>query len=394
MLIFFLIVHTTSAQDNFEEGYMLTVTGDTISGWINYDPAKIKSGKLEFKKDLGGEVVSFVADSIIGFGSLPQDRYFNSVDVNHSDQIEKQVFAEQLFRGRANLYFYNEAYYLEKDNSIEILEQEKMRESNQQGGRFVYSHKTYIGTLNRYFSDCLPDRLLRGDVAYTEKDFVDIFRKYSECSKTPFHRYRKVRLTSRRPIRFHILAGINSSKITFAKDDLNKFGADKNFFIGAGATLPMSFLGGNVFLTVEPIFNKNRYEGKITGLSPTGVAEKNYIIEMSVLKVPVGVKVDFSKKAFTPYARGGLSALFTLKGTWAIEYQGTREHEFDINQKNASLAYWGALGFQKRIPEGKGLFVEFRLEKIGDYIGFYGPSGASYLPSNVTNKMVVFGFNF
>lgn len=396
-LILFVIVVCLNANDlfaqaDFREGYLITLSNDSTRGWIKDAPAEISSGKCEFKSREDSPAEIFYPGTINGFGFSQEDRFYESLVTGSGNNGTTKVFAEKLFRGRADLYRYNDFFYLAKDGKQEKVEKVKTREANTGGGRYLHQHKTYIGTLNRYLSDCLPARLLSGDVAYTEKDFVEVFKRYSECAGVPYHQYKDRK--QKRRIAYQVFAGFNNSTIEFEDPSLNVYDRDNNFFVGAGVTVPLSFLGDKVSLTAEPHYYSNVYRGVRSGFTPTGAVDKDYIMELSAVKIPVGVKLQFGNSAFTPYLKGGLTALLPLKGTARIEWQGNTEDEFSIEEKTASLVYWAGLGAQIRIPGSRFVFIELRGEKFIDYVGFYGPEGATNIPSSLFNKMFIFGFSF
>lgn len=380
------------AQVEFREGYLITLSNDTTRGWIKDAPAEISSGKCEFKLREESPAEIFYPGTIKGFGFSEEDRFYESLAIGSGNNETTKVFAEKIFRGRAHLYQYSDFFYLTKDDKQEKVEKVKVREANTGGGRYLHQHKTYIGTLNRYFSDCLPAKLLSGDVAYTEKDFVEVFKRYSECTGVAYHQYKNRK--QKRRISYQVFAGFNNSAIKFEDPSLNVYDRDNNFFVGAGVTLPLSFLGDKVFLTAEPHYYSNVYRGVRSGFTPTGAVDKDYILELSAVKIPLGIKVQFGNSAFTPYLKGGLTALLPLNGSARIEWQGTTEDEFSIEEKTASLVYWGGLGAQVKISGTRFVFIELRGEKFVDYIGFYGPEGATNIPSSLFNKMFIFGFSF
>lgn len=394
---FLLIVATLCcqnlfAQEEFAEGYIVTLQNDTTNGWIKDSPWQISEGQFEFKvrEDATAEVL--VPGAVRGFGFREDDRYYETLEITSaSDQAEK-VFAEQLLRGRASLYYYKDFFYLQKDGKQERIDKIKVRQASSENGRYLHQHKIYIGTLNRYFSDCLPEKLLQGNVAYNEKDFVDVFKKYSECSGVEYYQYKQRR--QKRRITFQVFAGVSNSSITFQDPDLDIYRRDNNFFIGGGLTLPLAFLGDRCFFTVDAAYHSNVYRGTRAGFTPTGAVEKDYILELSSIRIPAGIKVELSRSGFIPYLRGGLTGLLPLRGEARIENNGTTEGEFKIEEKNASLVYWGGFGAKIRMKSGKYLFVELRGEKFVDYVGFYGPQGATNIPSAVFNKMFILGMNF
>lgn len=389
-VVVFVFVKNANAQNDFSPGYIITAQKDTVTGLVKHTPGRTGGMKIEFKKQESASADIYDPGKIAGFGYFAQDRYFATIDIDSGEKAEK-VFAEMLFKGRANLYLYDNFFYLQKDTLTEKIEKVKMREAYQGDGRYVYAHKTYIGILNRYFSDCLPPKLLRGQVAYSERDFVDVFKKYSECSGVGHYAYKTA--PQGRKIKFYALGGFNISSVKFPESDMDIFKRDNNFFLAGGITLPLVFISNNAFITAEAAYHRNIYNGKRAGFTPSGSVQKDYTMELTLVKMPVGVKVNLTKQALTPYLRGGLTPFIPLRGNWTIRYQGTTEADYDVEEKTASLVYWGGLGFEQ-VLGNKSFFMELRVEKFIDYIGFYGPNGATNIPSSVFNKMVVFGVNF
>ncbi len=387
-----LITSVAVAQNDLRSGYVLTLQQDTLRGWIDFDAVAIRRGEVQFYNTPDVPAQDLHTEAISGFGLVDEDRYFESTELAVDGKNLRKVFAEMLFRGRANLYTFDGSFYISKDSRSEKIEQQQQREAQQNGGRYVYEHKTYIGTLNRYFSDCLPDKLYRGEVAFSERSFVDIFKRYSECSGTAYYQYKQS--PQRRKVQFYVLAGYHSSSIKFSQRDVNVFDDDDNFFVGAGVAIPLQFIADNISLTAEPTYHRNQFSGLRDGYTSTGTVKKDYIIDLSTIKIPVGIKVPLSRKSFAPYLRAGMTALFPLNHNWKIQYQGVTEHEFNIEVNRLPLTYWGAIGFEKKISSKHAAYLEFRMEKIKNPLNFYGPEGATGITSSVSNKMVIFGFYF
>ncbi|MEX2232151.1 MAG: hypothetical protein WD824_08325 [Cyclobacteriaceae bacterium] len=389
-VILLILFHNAIAQKDLRPGYIITLEMDTVKGLVNYAPGSIK--ECEFQVQESSAVQIYDPETINGFGYFEEDQYFHSFSLPSPDSKPVKIFAEILLRGKASLFLYEDFFYLQKDTVRERIEKVQMREANQANGRYVYAHKTYIGTLNRYFSDCLPAKLLKGDVSYTEKDFVEVFRKYSECSNVDYHAYKTPR--QKRMIIYQVLAGFNNSSIKFPNRETDIFNSDNNFFIGGGLIIPLLLIGNRIFLTAELAYHRNKYRGKKEGYTVASAIQKDYIMDVRVIKLPVGIKLNLGEGLVTPYLKGGLTPFLPLKTKWIIGYQGHSEIEYDVKEKTASLVFWGGIGFQRKINARQALFLDFRMEKLIDYIGFYGPNGATNIPSSVLNKMLVFGFNF
>lgn len=390
VLLLFL-VHNAIAQKDLRPGYIITLEMDTVKGLLNYAPGSIKQASCEFQIQGSSTVQIYDPEMINGFGYFMEDQYFHSFSLPARESKPLKIFAEMLLWGRASLFSYDDFFYLQKDTLREKIEKVQIREASQATGRYVYTHKTYIGTLNRYLSDCLPAKLLTGDVAYTEKDFVEVFKKYSECSNVDYYVYKTS--PQRRKISYQVFAGFNNSSIKFPDRETDIFKSDNNFFMGGGIIIPLTLIGNKIFLTAEIAYHRNKYRGKKEGFTPSGAIQKDYTIDINVVKMPVGIKLNLGKGVFIPYLKGGLTPFFPIRTRWTIGYQGNNEVSYNMG-KTGSLVFWGGIGFERRINYQQALFLEFRMEKLVDYLGFIGPNGPTNIPSTVFNKMLVLGVNF
>ena len=119
-------------------------------------------------------------------------------------------------------------------------------------------------------------------------------------------------------------------------------------------------------------------------------------IELTQLKIPLGIKYTLPGRILTPFLSLGVSATIHLnnKSRWIEEVEShsiveTSHNEiFDIGKKQIGL--WGGAGIMKSLNKNLNGFIEFRFEGT-DGIAM-DPSGASYiLKSNVTNIQFVIG---
>jgi hypothetical protein len=376
------------AQDNFEPGYYISLTGDTVTGFVT--PYSPKTTHCQFRKQATSAVETFDPAMIAGFGTFAEERYFQSFSLPAKQTVGKKVFAELLLRGRADLYGYNDFFYLAKDDMSERIEKVQQKKAADGSGN-VYEHKIFIGTLNRYFSDCLPEKLLKGEVAYRERDFIEVFRKYSECSGTDYHVYKSA--PQRRTLGYYLLAGLNNSRLTYP-GDLDIFKPDNNFFFGAGITVPLPFIGNQIFLTGEVMYHHNEYRGVKNGFTPTGTVSKDYLMKVSVIKLPVGFKLNLTQRGIVPYLRIGATPFFKTGGTAEIRYQGNTEEYWDVDERTPTVIIWGGAGMQANIGSRRSLFAEFRVDHANNYVDFYGPNGRANNRSSLLDKMLIFGVNF
>jgi hypothetical protein len=379
------------AQTDFQPGYILTMEKDSVKGLVYSPSGKAKVRSIEFKANETAPVQAYEPGMVMGFGYYQEDRYYQTLSLTDKTGPEN-VFGETLLRGKADLYYYDDFFYLKKNDVVEKIGKVEERLSVKNGERFVYAHKIYIGILNRNFSDCLPEKLLKGEVAYNERDFVEVFKKYSECSGSDYYVYKTP--PQSRKVTYYLLAGFNNSRLTYP-DDLDIFKNDNNFFIGGGMAVPLPFFANRISLTGEITYHRNVYEGRKEGYTPSGlVGMKDYIFTIATIKLPIGLRYSLSSGKIAPYLGAGVTAFFNTDVNWQIEYEGQTQADYDITGKTANFVIWGGVGLDAKIHKGKSLFFEFRLDKWPDFVGFYGPNGGTNIPSEVFNKMLVFGVNF
>jgi len=128
----------TSAQGNYKPGYVVTLKGDTLRGFINYKDWNKNPKSIEFKKDAGAakaetySIYNALAFSIKGVeyysrfaGNISQD----AVDINFAKQLEDTslykidtVFLRIISTGKnATLYEYNDVvkprYFISAKNT-------------------------------------------------------------------------------------------------------------------------------------------------------------------------------------------------------------------------------------------------------------------------------------
>ena len=288
-----LASYWANAQDDFREGYIISLNGDTLRGWVINPPVKSRVTACEFRSDITGPSALYEPVSIAAFGIYGDDRLFESF-ILPGVKDGRKVFAEVLFRGRADLLWFDEFFYVRKDTLTERIDKASTRQSSHADTRYVHTHKTYIGTLNRYMSDCLPSRLYRGEVAYSEKDFVNIFEEYSRCSGTASREFK--RTVKKEKITFQVLAGLSSARFGFQETDLDVFKTSTDVFFGGGITIPMALVGDKFFLTVDAIYQGQAFSGKREGFTPSGRVMKDYVVSLSMLKFPVARRCIWEKE--------------------------------------------------------------------------------------------------
>ena len=155
ILIFVLSIIKLQAQENFQPGYIITNSNDTILGFIT----KLENesfNKCEFKKAYNQKVTTYLAGQIRAYRFENDGKFFitKKIPVISGDSVR---FLEYLIKGKANIYFMRDNtdhYYIETENNpiLELSEPLTLFEK-MDGGAYI-KPSSYRGKLKFMLADC------------------------------------------------------------------------------------------------------------------------------------------------------------------------------------------------------------------------------------------------
>jgi len=181
ILTFFLIfssLFVASAQEPLQEGYYISLAGDTTFGFIAERGKASNSERIRFFSSKDAEPQNFVPHEINGYGLTGGDRYESYVipvnksslkDAKLTEDPNPEIKMDSIFlnvyvEGFMSLYFFqddddNKHFYVKKatgDSMIHLINY-RYKEKRYQGTRIltnIKSKKRYINQLAIYMSDC------------------------------------------------------------------------------------------------------------------------------------------------------------------------------------------------------------------------------------------------
>jgi hypothetical protein len=173
----FILIICTSGFSQFKEGFIITNTNDTISGYINFEGSLFNSDHCAFKLQPDSDVKMYYPADIKAFRFI-NSKYFETreIPVNNG---RKKVFIEWLIKGRASVLTYTQSIYkiryfllLEDNSLIELTNTSHLSEKESA----VYSHdnKEYIGLLKFCFMDCPSLQNKIETVSFDSKSLINI----------------------------------------------------------------------------------------------------------------------------------------------------------------------------------------------------------------------------
>lgn len=221
------------AQDNLKEGYILTLKGDTVKGFIDVKDWGMNPEKVHFKSSPSDDGAFYGPYDIkeFGMGTDIFEGGFVDVEVSSREQsnlnynadllLEKNlVFLQTLIKGPKSLYVYGRAvydqFYIKTDSTFELLAYKKflkdVKSQGQSTNTVVVENKRYVGQLIIYLEDCPGIKSVLSSTQYNQEGLEKVFREYYKCKGTNFKKIKAKRNIS---FKFGGTTGLNLSSLDF-----------------------------------------------------------------------------------------------------------------------------------------------------------------------------------
>ena len=121
LLLLTLCATSGMAQVNLREGIVITLSGDTLHGSIDYRTDRMNMEQCYFIPEGKTEAILYGAKDIAAYRFLDNGRYYVSKSIHDEEQkCDTTLFLEFVLRGQMNLYYladsqYNRVYFIEKE---------------------------------------------------------------------------------------------------------------------------------------------------------------------------------------------------------------------------------------------------------------------------------------
>ena len=231
-ILIIVVCNAVSAQELFESGTIITHSGDTVAGSIDFGNWDKNPDHITFKESEQGESQLLSVEDIDQFSVSGLIYVAVEVDILTSstkpDKLEdnrepktvsKRVFILYLIGGDKGLLSYKneggvESYYIKNDSSYHLLTYKKYYEMKD-GKKVMLENTGYLNQLSLFLKDCPSIYSKLPQVSYDQKNLVKLFNKYYECM--PFEvNYQLKHKTVRYD--FGINLGVSISTLKFKSD--------------------------------------------------------------------------------------------------------------------------------------------------------------------------------
>ncbi|MEZ4917879.1 MAG: outer membrane beta-barrel protein [Saprospiraceae bacterium] len=284
-LILFGIIFTlpSFSQDMFLPGFVITNSGDTLTGLIDYRNWDVNPKLIDFKTSESDQLQRFNPTQISSFYVHNELYVSGIVDVEKSpiriddlaegprpDLARDTIFLQALVQGTKSLLYYNTPYgnnnfYIKQNGSFDLLIYKKYIKK-EGGKRLIAENNRYIGQLLYYLQDCAALRSKIQNAPYDPKKLVELFNQYYWCVGQKYS-YRKEK--EKKSLEWGLTLGGTITSLTFSGDGFpslsgTDFSKSVNFTKGVFLNLPIARTQNKVSLQNELVFTKFEVSGIYT----------------------------------------------------------------------------------------------------------------------------------
>jgi len=398
-----LAVTTSFAQKNFQPGYIVTASNDTIRGYIDYRNWEKNPEKIEFSRTSNDKTTAYSPVELKSFMVSGETYKSAIVTLDESpfrtenlkeevkfNYVTDTVFLLNLINGEKNLYSFmdingKEHFFITNNSVLELLFSKRYLKKDDQGHLTVAQNKKYVGQLNIYLQNCITIQSQLGELKYEKNDLVRLFQYYYECTNTKMVSENKA--ISKHE--FGALAGVSFTKLTYFNG--------MEYFSQSDYPVSTNFSGGVFYNIVFPrnfgrlsICNQLLYYSykteSVYGDAVTTQIGLNYIMMNNLVRYKFPIKkVDFFLESGTTVGFGFNETNYQ-KFDESEHYRASEGKAF----KDMSKLYLGVnlgLGFQfkKYIIESRYMFGF----KKTDFV-----DGGGSVGSRTNSAFVILGYQF
>jgi len=298
-----------SAKPDYRKGWVISSTGDTLKGFINYQSVNHPAGLCSFKAGKEDKETDFHPIEIREFQFIAEGRKFVQGIVHNQN-----VFLEMLVQGKISLYCYRdetlqESFYIQKtgwkDKAILPFKREYKKNLNGYVINSMTSNSTaHIDTLKKYMDDA-PE-------IYPDIEIIDIPAKdnltklviqYNAIFGETFESLKPHKII--KPLGIYVSPGIifSSSRVT----ELSNY----TLFGGFGVSVPLCRKNGQYLL------NSGIFMARFTERIVLNDNEQ-VLIHYNFLRIPVKLEYRLPVNAIQPRFSIGYNLYNSHLGTFML----------------------------------------------------------------------------
>jgi len=306
ILIFFVSLGSSVAQNNFKKGFIITLENDTIQGLVEYRSNSKNYESCIFKTDKGER--TYFPNQINGFGYI-DDKLFSS-------RVIENAFVEVLVIGNLSLYKHKFKYLIRKDTSTYELESHT-EEVEVDGKIGIVETTKWKGILTYLISDCLQNPGgLTSNINLEEKSLTRLILKYNKCTGSEVTELKAGKPWTK--FSYGLIGGVTRSEIKIT-DELNTYThmddaySSIDPFIGILIEIASPRITERFTFQGELQFLKSSYSSLVTR-ETTFIQHHDTFIDLTTLSIPLSLKYALPQKKYGAHFQVGVNFDYHLNG--------------------------------------------------------------------------------
>ncbi|WP_416867870.1 MAG: hypothetical protein ACMVP2_12050 [Imperialibacter sp.] len=374
-LVLSILSFSLFSQKSFTDGFIVTLSGDTIKGKINEKDFYLNFSQCQFKADQGDQVVKYEPEEIKGF-SIGGLNFFISESITQVDPDRPMKFIEALVVGQTSLYRYKDHFLFKKDTlSYLVLEATPMARDQNGFNTNTKANLVHLGILNYLFQDCREIDLSPSKTNINRGKLISLTKQYNACRGSDYEVVFKKKYARLAPsvytdfgqmqLRYDYSDNENGDESILGSEPVERTMHQTGFAIGF--FLPRI----SERLMIELGMNFSQFDYSFIYDTPVnlgggniGEAVNEVTIDGKMIKIPLVVHYElFSKSSITPFVRAGV----VIRSIQYAENIGRRRYfQYDSYYKEDYYNFEPAL----ILP---GLLGAIGLEgRLGKHISIFG----------------------
>ena len=410
MTLGILLAQTCFGQQNYLPGYIVSLKGDTISGFVDYRNWEYNPDKIYFQNELGDAQALYTPTDINGFGV--QDEIYVSAIVrteisasktNELSYSSEAIFAvdttflQTIISGPKSLFYYKirhgkEQFYSRQDGVFDLLVYKRYLKKRP-GGDAVAENRKYLGQLALYLQDCPLVQSKLGNTRYGKEGLSKLFAFYYHCTGSTV-KFQKE--TEKVTTEVGALIGATSSSLEFKSNSyayLTDVDYPHSLNISAGLFFDVIFPRNakKWSLYNELMYTSYQMEGRYDSFTNENTYSTSYIkIGYSYIKMNNLARFRYPVGNLQIYLNGGMSNGFVVAETNFLRKESTTH---SINQVEEGRA----LNEVRKYEQGYLIGIGSKFKKYSLEIRYEKGSGVSLyrvLGSSVHRYYLLLGYKF
>ncbi len=355
-----LVKSPVLAQADFRPGFVVTSTGDSIRGFVEYTMSETHERECRFKPAYNAAAQIYTPTDLKSYG-ITGGRRFISLSLP-LEGGRRQVFAQLMEGGRVQLLMHHDVFWLLKDSVLKLEPPKRVLIETSDGPKMKTENR-YIGFLNIAFADCqVNTRRAR----YEARSLSNLVREYNSCKGQLDVTALDLRPWTR--VNLDVFAGVQSSSMVLSNGGK---GSSLSPTGGLGIELSSPRITDKVFFVAEAWYYQFLFQSytEYQGSDYTDRFDVTY--QSKAVKIPVGVRINLRPEEKTFYLKFGLAFTMLINPSTTMIFereQGgivTTNYSTDDGQgKGQSVGVWGGIGYLKKIKR-MNVFGEVRADALG-----------------------------